>query len=193
VFSWHGLKILKRRSSDRKGSKDQRNMRPKKKKPPPMPDKMECETAYTSSTAKKFAGKLIDILFDPNFSYCILQFTAIFSGIAECVVCRKCGGDIKFLKASTRGLGFTLNIFCTKCDENIKSVFSSPLINNAYKINRHFTFAMRLFEKRLRGMQLFCGIIDLPSCIAQKSFHEIMTNIKEARKAVATTSLKTAA
>lgn len=79
---------------------------------------MENETAYTSSAAKKLSGKSQDVSFDPTFSYCILQFAAIFSGISECVVCRKCGGNVQFLKENVRGLGFKLNVFCTVCDEN---------------------------------------------------------------------------
>lgn len=52
---------------------------------------------------------------------------------------------------------------------------------------------MRLLEKGLRGMELFCGIMDLPKSIAQKSFDAIMSNIEEATKAVAYASMKTAA
>lgn len=117
--------MLKRRCIDRKGSKSERSSRPKNKKPPQRPDKMESETEYTSSAAKKLAGQLHEVSFDPTFSYCILQFTAVFTVISECVVCRTCGGNVKFLKASTRGLGFKLNIFCTTCDDNIQCFFIS--------------------------------------------------------------------
>lgn len=128
--------MLKRRSIDRKGSKSERSSRPRKKKPPQRPDQMESERKYTSSAAKKLSGQLHEVSFDPTFSYCILQFNAVFAAISECVVCRTCGGDVKFLKASPLGLGFKLNIFCKACDANINSVFSSPLINTTYEINR---------------------------------------------------------
>lgn len=42
-------------------------------------------------------------------------------------------------------------------------------------------------------MQLFCGVMDLPSCIAQASFDSIMTNIAEATATVAKASMKAAA
>lgn len=173
-------KKLKRRSVDRKGSENERYSRPKRKKPLQRPDKMESDTKYISTAAK-------------TFSYGILQFSAVFAVISECVVCRTCGGDIKFLKASPRGLGLKLNVFCKKCDDNIHSVFSSPLINTAYEINRRFTFAFRLFGKGLKAMQLFCGVMDLASCITQTSFDSIMKNIEEASTVVAKASVKAAA
>lgn len=78
----------------------------KKKQPPRRPDTMESEMKYVDSAAKKLGGKKNDVPFDPLFSYCIIQFAAVFSGIAQCVVCRQCGGDVQFLKSSERGLGF---------------------------------------------------------------------------------------
>ncbi|KAK0181687.1 hypothetical protein PV327_003952 [Microctonus hyperodae] len=185
--------MVKRTSIDRKGSRSDKSFRPKKRKPPLRPNQMESETTYTSSAAKKSSGQLHEVSYDPNFSYCILQFTAVFAAISDCVVCRTCGGDIKFLKSSSRGLGFKLNVFCTKCDDNIQSVPSSPLINTAYEINRRFTFAMRLLGKGLKAMQLFCGVMDLPSCIAKATFDPIMKNIEEASTVVAKASMKAAA
>lgn len=49
------------RSQDRKGNKDNRGLRPKKRKPPQRPEQMESETEYTSSTAKKLSGQLHEV------------------------------------------------------------------------------------------------------------------------------------
>lgn len=188
------VKVLRkkmiRRSIDKKGSRNTRNIQSKKKKPPLHNDSMESETSFSSTSAKKLHEKQ-DILFDPDFAYYILQYT-VFSAIASCVACKQCGGKIEFLKSSIRGLGFKLNIKCISCNTNINSVYSSPLVGTACEINRRFTFVIRVLGKGLRGMHLFCGLMDLPGFVAQKSFDAIMENIRTATKAVGTESLRKA-
>lgn len=184
--------MKRRRSVDVKGSREARNVRPKKKKAPQTNESMESETSYASTSAKKLHEKQ-DISFDPNFSYCILQFTAVFSAISDCVVCKECGGKVKFLQSSVRGLGFKLNIKCTTCDKDINSISSSPLIGSAYEINRRLAFTMRVLGKGLRGIQFFCGLMDLPKYVTKKPFNMIVENIHNATKAVGMESLKKAA
>lgn len=67
------------------------------------------------------------------------------------------------------------------------------MINGAYEINRRFVFAMRLLGKGFQAMKLFCGIMDLPTVVAQKPFDAAVTNIEVAAKAVAVASMKVAA
>lgn len=183
---------MKRRTIDRKGSRVARNTRPKKRKPPPTNVQMESEETYASKAAKKLHEKS-DVTFDPEMSYCTLQFCAVFAAISECVACKQCGGAVLFLQSSVGGLSFKLNIKCSTCDKVINSVHSSPLIGTAYEINRRLAFAMRILGKRQRAIQRFCGIMDLPKYVAQASYDTIMNNIRTAAKAVGTQSLKKAA
>lgn len=107
---------------------------------------MENETAFTNSQGKKLSLHENDVSFDDSFSYCILQFTNVFSAISEYVVWKNCGEKVKFLKGNVRGIGFRLDVYCRKCNENIQNVYSSRLANG-YEINRRFVFAMRLLQR----------------------------------------------
>lgn len=183
--------MLKRRSTDLKGKKTQRNTHPRKKKPPPK-KKTIVEEINTSASAKKIASNPDDIAYDPTFSYCILHFTEVFSGISEFVVCHICHNKVEFLQNSIRGLGFRLDIYCKKCDKILKSIFSSPLIDSAYEVNRRLSLVMRLLGKGLSGMQLFCGMMDLAKPVAQKSFDIILNKIERETSTIAIASMKRA-
>lgn len=184
---------MKRRSLDRKGKRGflHKIITPRK---PISTEEMESEVEFTSTSAKKLHGASVDVGCDETFSYCILQYAAIFLGIADCLVCRKCGGNVKFEKKSMRGLGFKLVIFCTKCNDDIKTINSSPLINGrAYEINRRLAATMRVLGKGLSATQLFCGLMDLPTCITQRPYDAIMENVEKAATTVAQSSMKCAA
>lgn len=124
----------------------------------------------------------ICISFDPNFSYCILQYATVLSAISSCLVCKQCGSEVKFLQASVRGLRFKLHIECVLhvCDKDINRVYSPPLIETAYEINRRFAFVMCVHGTELQGMHLFCSLMDLPRFVSQKSFDAIADNIHTA-------------
>lgn len=101
---------------------------------------MDSETNYMSTFAKKLHEKR-DIS--------VITQTTVFSTISDCIVCKQCGGEMRFLQLSVHGFGFKLNIKRITCDKEINSVCSSPLIGCAYEINRRFTLAMRVFGKGL--------------------------------------------
>ena len=186
--------MFKRRSVDKKGNKTERSLRSRKKKPPKrvassVGKKSNCE----STSAKKLQSNLNNINHDPEFFYCILQFPAVFSAISKCLVGCECGGKVEFLRENIRGLGFRIDIHCKQCNNVLKSVFSSPLINSIYEINRRLGFVMRTLGKGHRGMELFCGLMDLQKPVRDGPFDIIMSKVENATNKVALESMKRAA
>lgn len=101
-----------------------------------------------------------------------------------------CGGDVKFQTESTRGLGFKIVIICDECRPT--DVSSCPKIGLSYEINRRFSFAMHCLGQGASAEKKFCGLMDLPPPVAQKSYQEIQNNIHTASKAIAELHMKDA-
>lgn len=97
---------------------------------------------------------------------------------------------MKFQTESSRGLGFKIAISCDKCRPT--SISSCPKIGSSYEINRRFSFVMRCLGQGASGEKKFCGLMDLPPPVAQKSHDEIKKNIHIASKTVAKISMKDA-
>ncbi|KAG8234079.1 hypothetical protein J437_LFUL014539 [Ladona fulva] len=57
------------------------------------------------------------------------------------------------------------------------TLHSCPLIISGFEIKRRFFFALRLLGIGLGSAKKFCGIIDLPPPVAQKSYDAIVKNI----------------
>lgn len=153
--------------------------------------KYEKEEMSTSTSAKKF--KRLDDISVPeeeNIGYRILNFITVFTAISELIRCKTCSGDIKFKTERTQGLGFNILVVCASCDPI--SIPSCPYIGTAYEINRRFFFAMRLLGTGLNGAKKFCGIMDLPSPLAQNIYDTIVDNIYRAATTVCDVLLKNA-
>jgi len=97
---------------------------------------------------------------------------------------------VKFQTESTRGLGFKIVIICDKYRPT--DVSSCPKIGLSYEINRRFSFAMRCLGQGASAEKKFCGLMDLPPPVAQKSHNEIQNNIYTASKANAELLMKDA-
>lgn len=80
---------------------------------------------------------------------------------------------MQFYKNSRRGLGFKIIIKCQVCVP--KEINSCPLINNAYRVNRRFIFAMRLLGIGLAGAEKFCAFMDLPRPIFKSFYSTIIS------------------
>ncbi|KAG8235747.1 hypothetical protein J437_LFUL016162 [Ladona fulva] len=160
----------------------------RRKFPPKNPHTAEQDIASTSTAAKKFHD--VPVPEEEMIGYRLLNFLKVFSAISEFVKCKKCGGRINFKAGGTRGLGFKIMVICKNCDPIYIPLY--PLISSGFEINRRFFFALRLLGIGLGGAKKFCGIIDLPPPVAQKSYDAIIKNIHLACLTVSTFVFKKA-
>lgn len=90
----------KRVYSGHKGSRDNTSRvgdKPRKRLPP-TPQRFEGDSAKVSASAKKLRMSTDDyqVNMDPTFGYRLIEFVSVFTAIAQLVVCKKCGSDVKF-------------------------------------------------------------------------------------------------
>ncbi|XP_067213596.1 uncharacterized protein [Linepithema humile] len=158
-----------------------RPYRPRKKKFNYNPDKIEAETEYASTSAKKIKdASYDDIEIDVGHNNIIINFLTVFTFLSQCLKCKKCDGDVTFSRTCDRGLGFNLVIKC-KCNDQ-QRISSSPLVNGAYEINRRLMFVMRILGLGLRSINTFCSLMELSSGFANGTYYAFITNLLEAAK-----------
>ena len=178
----------------KKGSRKSPNIWKKRTKRRAAPvNRFDAEKAQLniSASAKKLKStKDSSVPEDPSIGYKILNFYTVFSSLSECVKCKTCGGDVKFLTESTRGLGFKIVVSCSSCTPT--SIPSCPYVKTAYEINQRFCFAMRLLGVGFRGAAKFCGFMDLPAPVQQTTYDIIVKNIHTAASSVCEEVLKEA-
>ncbi|XP_011859127.1 PREDICTED: uncharacterized protein LOC105556642 [Vollenhovia emeryi] len=153
----------------------------------------ERETESVSTSAKKLrmAARDYEIHVDQSFGYRLIEFMSVFAAIAQLVVCKKCGSEVRFAEASVRGLGFKIAVSCDGCVTSY--INSCPLIRNAYEINRRLTFAMRLIGIGANGIAKFCAFMCLPNPIFRSFYNSVIDAISIATEAVRCMSMKKAA
>lgn len=164
------------------------------RKRPKNPFEMEGDTEGTSTSAKKLKMTEgdFDINVDPTFGYKFIDFVRVFTAIAQMVVCKSCGSSVKFMEASSRGLGYKIVVACDKCSPHYIS--ASPLIDShAYDINRRIVFAMRLLGIGINGIKKFCAFMCLQEPVFQSFYDKINANIAIATAAVRDRSMRKAA
>lgn len=81
-----------------------------------------------------------------------------------------------------RGLGYKIAVTCDNCDQ--RKINASALIDGAYEINRRFIMTMRLLGLGAAGCAKFCGLMDMPPFLKQKSYDIILKHISTAVRAV---------
>lgn len=151
---------------------------------------IENTSDYTSTSAKKLKDKEeLDVNVNPTFSYCIIEFSAIFLTLQQLLKCKDCNGAVTFSKNGQRGLGFKLSVKCG-CKETF--ILSSPLIDKAFEINRRLVLALRMLGAGFEGITNFCGLMDLGQGICNSTYYSIVDNIKIAAQAVAENVFKKA-
>lgn len=144
----------------------------------------EKSSESVSTSAKKLENQdEFEPAVDENSSYVLLCFSLVFAALQSVLTCKVCMGEIKFLKKSQVGLGFTL---CVKCDcDTMFTVDSCPKVRNAFEVNRRLTFVMRLLGVGLSGINLFCSLMDLGTGLSKNGYYSILNNIYIAVKAIA--------
>lgn len=144
---------------------------------------IENDTSYASTSAEKLRDTDDDISVDPSSSYVLLNFLLVFNFLSLHLKCKSCDGDVSFSQSATRGLGFKLEIIC-KCPRYSRSVASCPLINSAYEVNRRLMFVMRLLGLGQRGVNVFCGLMDLSTGFGNSTYYAFLENLYSASKTV---------
>lgn len=168
----------------KKGSRGSsyRSSRPRKRHAPVNQFIAETETKYVSTAAKKLKSASDDDLqLDVSCNYVICNFVTVFTFLSEILVCKSCGGEVKFNRTAAAGVSFKLAVNCS-C--NTQYVYSSPIINNAAEVNRRFMFAMRMLGAGQQSLKTFCALMDISCSFTNNIYYSFLENLKTAVQAV---------
>lgn len=142
--------------ASRKGSKSSTcsQHKPKVAKRRPL-NRFEADSGVEglSASGKKLrlSNSSDDIDVDAGFGYRHVNFISVMHAIAQVVVCKTCGQDIKFTESAMCGLGFKIVISCENCKKT--EIPNSPSVTNGYEINHRMTFAIRTLGIGLNGIK----------------------------------------
>ncbi|GFY15345.1 patj homolog [Trichonephila clavipes] len=151
---------------------------------------------------RKFTVHLQD--FDSSFiehddgfdGYRVFDKTIIFTNIQNFASCKKCGGDIKLSEKCARGLSSVFSIECKNCEDLCSfrnSKMQGKRKKNIPEINRRFVYAMRTIGQGHAAMTTFCGVMEFPPPVAEKSYNNIINKLQLCSKEVAEASMQSAA
>ena len=154
-----------------------------------VPDCNESSTAHNKLKDCSFSTTT-----DPKIGYEIINFVTVFSTIATFVVCKECGENVKFEKDYHRGLGFKITVTCSKCADRF--VYSCPTSvtqkNIVFEINSRIMAVMRYIGIGYSGIELFCGLMDLPVPLVRRSYDVFIKSMRNVAKSVCQLSLNSA-
>ena len=134
--------------------------------------------------------------------YCFMDLSILNSVIKRSSVCKICKvGSLQLLKVKKSGLAKKLFLKCCSCGEinafytskmNVKVTRKTQRLS-PFEVNTRFMIAMRMLGKGLKGMQTFCGNMNMTAPMKQNTYTNLLNKIKEAVDLVAENSMKTAA
>ncbi|GFX39386.1 uncharacterized protein TNCV_3861091 [Trichonephila clavipes] len=163
------------------------------------------ESLNNSASGKRFICTILIHLqdFDSSFidhddgfdGYRVFDKTIIFTNIQNFASCKKCGGDIKLSEKCVRGLSSDFSIECKNC-KDLCSFSNSKMLGkrkNIPEINRRFVYAMRTIGQGHAAMTTFCGVMDFPPPVAEKSYNNIINKLQLCSKEIAEASMQSAA
>ncbi|GFX18691.1 uncharacterized protein TNCV_3311521 [Trichonephila clavipes] len=157
------------------------------------------ESLNNSASGKKIRLQDVDSSFiehDDCFDgYRVFDKTIMFTKIQNFASCKKCGGDIKLSEKCVRGLSSVFSIECKNC-KVLCSFRNSKMLGkrkNIPEINRRFVYAMRTIGQGHAAMTTFCGVMDFPPPVAEKSYNNIINKLQLCSKEVAEASMQSAA
>jgi len=155
-----------------------RKDRNRKRKQSFNPKTVETDSSSYSTSAKKIKHlEDLNVPQDNLLEYKILNFITVFTAISNLVKCKNCNGDVEFQTCSERGLGFKIAVMCNTCQPQY--ITSSPFVGHTYQINRRFIYVMRILGLGLEGCKKFCGLMDMPAFLTQKTYDIIVKNMSE--------------
>lgn len=181
------------------GKKRSSGKRPKKRKFTgnihTRPAKSVCNL-NESASGKKINISANKISSDAEFKgYRIIDVNIMFSNLKEHLSCKVCGGEVIFKEEIVCGLSSKISIECSNCIQ--LCTFRNSLMlgpkKNIPEINRRFMYASRAIGKGHSGMKLFCGLMDFPKPVAEKSYNAMVKTLLTCTNTAAETSMKCAA
>ncbi|GFS98532.1 uncharacterized protein TNCV_3479061 [Trichonephila clavipes] len=102
---------------------------------------------------------------------------------------------LKLSEKCVRGLSSVFSIECKNC-KDLCSFRNSKMLGkrkNIPEINRRFVYAMRTIGQGHAAMTTFCGVMDFPPPVAEKSYNNIINKLQLCSKEVAEASMQSAA
>ncbi|XP_044579116.1 uncharacterized protein LOC123261532 [Cotesia glomerata] len=155
------------------------------------PKTAERDESFWSTSSKKLKQNTEnDVPESCTSEFRIINFITVFTAISALVKCKKCDGNIEFLTASTRGLGFKIVVSCNNCDSEY--IPSCSFIGHSYEINRRFIFVMRILGIGYEGLCKFCGLMNMPSFLDKATHTILLKHILDCGKTVAEALMKKA-
>lgn len=128
-----------------------------------------------------------------NDGYRFIYLPNLANAISDRLCCRICKGKVVLVETAVYGLSSTFVFQCENCDASEEFQSSPSSKNRVTEINRRVIYSMRCLGQGLRGLELFCGLMDLPSPVKQTTYTLIVNRIMEATKLVAEDSMNRAA
>ena len=120
---------------------------------------------------------------------------------AVCIDCKQ--GALHINEQKKDGLARKLSLICDCCGFTKKFTTSSKCTEDiavkgtpgpkTYEVNYRFVLGMRLIGKGLSGMNMLCGILNMPHAMKQSSYERILEKLEKAAANVATNSMMDAA
>ncbi|GFW25467.1 uncharacterized protein TNCV_3721951 [Trichonephila clavipes] len=120
----------------------------------------------------------------------------MFTNIQNFASCKKCGGDIKLSENCVRGLSsvfFRLNARTVKTCIRLEIQKCWVKEKSIPEINKRFVYAKRTIGQGHAAMTTFCGVMDFPPPVAEKSYNNIINKLQLCSKEVAEASMQSAA
>ena len=143
---------------------------------------IKSSTEETSTAAKKLKdSNSFDASYNTTTDYVFLSFTQFFLTLSTFVKCSICKDKITFLKTCVKGLGFQVEV---RCKRKKRIINSCNKIGTDYEINRKFIFVMRLIGVGIRGIKLFCSMMDLSHSYSNYMYYRVLKDIKISTKSV---------
>lgn len=147
-----------------------------------------------NQTSRPSTPKYNDVTKNP-VGYRFIDLECLSEGIQSCLVCKLCNGNVVLAETNVKGLGSKILVRCESCDPcTAGSLSTSKLVEgtNAYEVNRRCIYAMRSIGQGLKGLEKFCGVMNLPPPVAPSTYNLINNQILSATKQAANELFKEA-
>lgn len=112
--------------------------------------------------------------------------------ILSAAVCHACGGELRLNEKSRWGLAVELSLWCVGCEAE-NTHFMSNKAGRCFEVNRRAVLGGRLAGIGRAGLATLCGVLNMPSPMAQKSYHRHEQCLIQAATSVAEASMVQAA
>lgn len=127
--------------------------------------------------------------------YRIIDIDILISSIENCLCCKACGSGITLSEEVLNGLLSEFKVSCKRCDKAscFKSSQMTGIKNNSAEVNLRSAYAMRGVGMGYSSLELFCGLMDLPSPVSRKSYNGYIRKIESSSQKIALESKSNAA